>query len=361
MKKLWIMVIAIAFMILVAGTAAAIIITNSGLEKGDKKMSKVDLTKIEALKENGLYAAIDTDRGLIVLKLFYKDTPLTVCNFVGLAEGTLDAAKGKPFYDGVSFHRVIADFMIQGGDPTGTGSGGPGYKFPDEIVENLKHDGPGVLSMANAGPCTNGSQFFITHVETPWLDGKHTVFGRVVEGQNVVDAIQQGDKMNSIKIIRTGDEAKAFKTDQDAFYKYLSDSKESEKRRAEAVAKKMESLIKTKYSPAKLDDDGVYFFVIKQGKGDTPKQGQTLTMKYKGSLLENGKVFDDSDMHKPLEFPVGVGRVIPGFDSQSVKMTLGEKRIIIIPPHLAYGETGAGGVIPPNAYLVFELELLNIK
>lgn len=135
MKKLWIMVIAIAFMILVAGTAAAIIITNSGLEKGDKKMSKVDLTKIEALKENGLYAAIDTDRGLIVLKLFYKDTPLTVCNFVGLAEGTLDAAKGKPFYDGLTFHRVIADFMIQGGDPTGTGSGGPGYKFPDEIVE----------------------------------------------------------------------------------------------------------------------------------------------------------------------------------------------------------------------------------
>ncbi len=360
MKKLWIMIIAIAFMILVAGTAAAIIITNSGMEKGDKRMSKVDL-KMESLKEDGLYAVIDTDKGVIVLKLFYKDTPLTVCNFVGLAEGTLDSAKGKPFYDGVSFHRVIADFMIQGGDPTGTGSGGPGYRFPDEIVENLKHDGPGVLSMANAGPGTNGSQFFITHVETPWLDGKHTVFGRVLEGQNVVDAIQQGDKIKTVKIIRTGDEAKAFKTDQEAFYKYLSNSKESEKRRAEVIAKKMEDLIKTKYPPAKLDDDGVYSFVIKQGKGDTPKQGQTLTMKYKGSLLENGKVFDDSDMHKPLEFPVGVGRVIPGFDSQSSKMTLGEKRIIIIPPHLAYGEAGAGGVIPPNAYLVFELELLNIK
>ena len=162
-------------------------------------------------------------------------------------------------------------------------------------------------------------------------------------------------------IIRTGNEAKAFKTDQEAFYKYLAETKESEKRRAEAFAKKMEDLIKTKYSPAKLDDDGVYSFVVKQGKGDTPKQGQTLTMKYKGSLLENGKVFDDSDMHKPLEFPVGLGRVIPGFDSQSAKMTLGEKRIIIIPPHLAYGEAGAGGVIPPNAYLVFELELLNIK
>ena len=360
MKKLWIMIIAIAFMILVAGTAAAIIITNSGMEKGDKRMSKVDL-KMESLKEDGLYAVIDTDKGVIVLKLFYKDTPLTVCNFVGLAEGTLDAAKGKPFYDGVSFHRVIADFMIQGGDPTGTGSGGPGYRFPDEIVEDLKHDGPGVLSMANAGPGTNGSQFFITHVETPWLDGKHTVFGRVVEGQNVVDSIQQGNKIKTVKIIRTGNEAKAFKTDQEAFYKYLAETKESEKRRAEASAKKMEDLIKTKYSPAKLDDDGVYSFVVKQGKGDTPKQGQTLTMKYKGSLLENGKVFDDSDMHKPLEFPVGLGRVIPGFDSQSAKMTLGEKRIIIIPPHLAYGEAGAGGVIPPNAYLVFELELLNIK
>jgi len=360
MKKLWIMIIAIAFMILVAGTAAAIIITNSGMEKGDKRMSKVDL-KMESLKEDGLYAVIDTDKGVIVLKLFYKDTPLTVCNFVGLAEGTLDAAKGKPFYDGVSFHRVIADFMIQGGDPTGTGSGGPGYRFPDEIVENLKHDGPGVLSMANAGPGTNGSQFFITHVETPWLDGKHTVFGRVLEGQNVVDAIQQGDKMNSIKIIRTGDEAKAFKTDQEAFYKYLAATKESEKRRAEAIAKKMEDLIKTKYPPAKLDDDGVYFFVIKQGKGDTPKQGQTLTMKYKGSLLENGKVFDDTDMRKPFDFPVGLGKVIQGFDSQAAKMTLGEKRIIIIPPHLAYGDASIDGLIPPNSYLVFELELLNIK
>ena len=353
MKKLWIMIIAIAFMILVAGTAAAIIITNSGLEKGDKKMSKVDL-KIEALKEDGLYAVIDTDKGVIVLKLFYKDTPLTVCNFVGLAEGTLDAAKGKPFYDGLTFHRVIADFMIQGGDPLGTGSGGPGYKFPDEIVENLKHDGPGVLSMANAGPGTNGSQFFITHVQTPWLDGKHTVFGRVVEGQNVVDAIQQGDKMNSIKIIRTGDEAKAFKTDQEAFYKYLAATKESEKRR-------MEDLIKTKYPPAKLDDDGVYFFVVKQGNGDSPKQGQTLTMKYKGSLLENGKVFDDTDMREPFKFPVGLGEVIQGFDSQAAKMTLGEKRIIIIPPHLAYGDASIDGLIPPNSYLVFELELLNIK
>ena len=360
MKKLWIMIIAIAFMILVAGTAAAIIITNSGLEKGDKNMSKVDL-KMESLKEDGLYAVIDTDKGVIVLKLFYKDTPLTVCNFVGLAEGTLDAAKGKPFYDGLIFHRVIADFMIQGGDPAGTGSGGPGYRFPDEIVENLKHDGPGILSMANAGPGTNGSQFFITHVETPWLDGKHTVFGRVLEGQNVVDAIQQGDKIKTVKIVRTGDEAKAFKTDQEAFYKYLAETKESEKRRAEAFTKKMEDLIKTKYPPAKLDDDGVYSFVIKQGKGDLPKQGQILKMKYKGSLLENGKVFDDSDMHKPLDFPVGLGKVIPGFDSQSAKMTLGERRIIIIPPHLAYGEAGAGGVIPPNAYLVFELELLNIK
>lgn len=313
------------------------------------------------MSEDGLYAVIDTDRGAMVLKLFYNETPLTVCNFVGLAEGTLDAAKGKPFYDGLIFHRVIADFMIQGGDPTGTGSGGPGYRFPDEIVESLRHDGPGVLSMANAGPGTNGSQFFITHLETPWLDGKHTVFGRVVEGQEVVNAIQQGDKMKSVKIIRTGKEANAFKTDQEAFYKYLSETKESEKRKAEALEKKMEDLIKTKYPPAKKDEDGVYSFIVKEGKGEKPKTGQTLTMKYKGSLLANGKVFDDSDMHKPLEFPVGTGRVIPGFDSQSAKMGLGEKRIIIIPPSLAYGEAGAGGVIPPNAYLVFELELLKIK
>jgi peptidyl-prolyl cis-trans isomerase A (cyclophilin A) len=163
--------------------------------------------------EKGIYAMIKTSKGDIILMLEYQKTPLTVANFIGLAEGKLDnkaKASGIPFYNGLKFHRVIKDFMIQGGDPAGNGSGGPGYKFKDEIVPELKHDRPGILSMANAGPATNGSQFFITHKETPWLDGKHTVFGHVIVGQDVVNAIVQGDTIESIEIKRVGKEAKRF-------------------------------------------------------------------------------------------------------------------------------------------------------
>lgn len=167
-------------------------------------------------RPDGLYARFATTKGTIVARLFFDRTPVTVGNFVGLAEGTLpwrDAAgqaRQSRYYDGLIFHRVIADFMIQGGDPLGKGYGGPGYQFPDEFRSDLKHDKPGILSMANAGPNTNGSQFFITHVPTPWLDGKHTVFGEVVEGQSVVDAIAQGDKILSLTIERVGQAARAF-------------------------------------------------------------------------------------------------------------------------------------------------------
>jgi cyclophilin family peptidyl-prolyl cis-trans isomerase len=170
---------------------------------------------------DGLYAKFITSKGDILINLEFERTPVTVANFVGLAEGTKDSNRGKGvrFYDGLTFHRVIPNFMIQGGDPAGNGSGGPGYKFPNEIDSTLKHDVPGVLSMANAGPGTNGSQFFITHVKTPWLDGKHTVFGHVIEGQDVVNAIRQGDTIKSIIIIRIGIKATAFKADQDSFDK----------------------------------------------------------------------------------------------------------------------------------------------
>lgn len=171
------------------------------------------------MQEEGLFAEFHTGKGRIVASLEFEKTPLTVTNFVALAEGKLDTKtrKGQPFFEGLAFHRVIPDFMIQGGCPRGDGRGDPGYRFRDEFDEELRHDRPGVLSMANAGPGTNGSQFFITHTATPWLDGKHTVFGQVIEGQDVVDAIQQGDVIEKVVIVRKGERAEAFQADQEAF------------------------------------------------------------------------------------------------------------------------------------------------
>ena len=252
---------------------------------------------------DGLYAQIDTKKGEILLELFYEQTPLTVINFAGLAEGNIhlggaDQPTGTPFYDGLKFHRVIKDFMIQGGCPLGTGSGGPGYTFPDEIVSSLKHNGPGILSMANAGPGTNGSQFFITHVATPHLDGKHTVFGKVVTGQDVVDSVEKDDKINKISIIRVGKDAEAFKTDQQAFDAALKALKEKE------FAK-----IYQKWPEAQQTPSGLFYVVKQEGSGPTPKPGTTISAHYTGRLLENDMKFDSSyDRGEPLKFEVGIGR-----------------------------------------------------
>jgi peptidylprolyl isomerase len=311
---------------------------------------------------NGLFARIRTDRGDIVVQLEFQKTPLTVCNFVALAEGKMNVTGGKPYYDGLTFHRVIADFMIQGGDPQGTGSGGPGYRFPDEIVSSLRHDGPGILSMANAGPGTNGSQFFITHKDTPWLDGNHTVFGRVVEGQDVVNAIRQGDKIKSVSIIRNGSLATQFKADQASFDSLLREINAAAADRAKNQRDADIAQISAKYPNATQSPSGVKYIVEKKGTGAKPTAGKTVQVHYKGSFL-SGQVFDSSDIQgRPIEFQVGMGAVIKGWDEMILDMQIGEKRVAVIPPELAYGERGAGGgVIPPNSFLVFEMELVSVK
>ncbi|MEE4353377.1 MAG: peptidylprolyl isomerase [Desulfatiglans sp.] len=311
---------------------------------------------------DGLYAKIVTDRGDILLALEFEKTPLTVANFVGLAEGAKDSNRGKGvrFYDGLVFHRVIKDFMIQGGCPLGTGRGGPGYKFPDEFHPNLRHEGPGILSMANAGPGTNGSQFFITHKATPWLDDRHTVFGRVVTGQEVVDTIRKGDAIKRVSIIRVGEEAKTFATDQTAFEKLLKQTEDKEAKKRMEAEQRQRALILQKWPKAVTTPSGLMYVVTGKGSGDkTPKPGTRLTVHYTGTLL-NGKKFDSSvDRGKPFSFDVGRGRVIKGWDEAFLSMTKGEERTLIIPPNLAYGSRGAGGVIPPNAYLVFYVKLLD--
>ncbi len=313
--------------------------------------------------EEGLYAAFDTSKGEIIVKLFYKKVPLTVTNFVGLAEGTKDSnkEKGTPFYDGLKFHRVIKDFMIQGGDPQGTGSGGPGYRFPDEFDPTLKHDGPGILSMANAGPNTNGSQFFITHKATPWLDNKHSVFGKVVSGQDVVDKIEQNDVIKTVRILRIGEEAKKFKADQSSFEKLEGKAKERIAKEIREAEAEQAELIKKKWPDAKKTASGLLYVVTKEGSGEKPKKGQKVKAHYTGTLLDGSKFDSSRDRGKPFEFPVGMGRVIKGWDEAFLDMKKGEKRILIIPYHLAYGERGRPPRIPPKATLVFDVELIDFN
>ena len=309
--------------------------------------------------QDGLYAKFNTTKGEILVALEYTKTPGTVGNFVALAEGNLENSarpQGKPYYDGLKFHRVIPDFMIQGGCPQGTGTGNPGYKFDDEFHPDLKHDGPGVLSMANAGPGTNGSQFFITHVETPWLDNNHTVFGKVQSGQEVVDAISQGDAIESLEIIRVGAEAEdfnaveAFRTFEGAREKRLAE----EKAKAEAELEKLAAgFDKT--------DSGLRYQIIQKGDGVQAEKGKTVSVHYKGQLSD-GTVFDSSyKRNQPIDFALGVGQVIPGWDEGIGLLKVGDKARFVIPSHLAYGSAGAGGVIPPNATLIFDVELMNVK
>lgn len=309
--------------------------------------------------QEGLYAKFHTVKGEILVQLEFEKTPGTVGNFVGLAEGNLEnKAKpmGEPYYDGLKFHRVIPDFMIQGGDPKGTGTGGPGYTFDDEFHPDLKHDRPGILSMANAGPGTNGSQFFITHIATPWLDGKHTVFGHVVEGQDVVDAIEQNDKIEKLEIIREGEKAQNFNAVEE-FRQFTGAKAEREA----AARKQQEELLGELSQGFQKTSSGLRYKIEEKGSGPKAEKGKTVSVHYKG-MLPDGSVFDSSyKRNQPIDFPLGKGHVIAGWDEGIQLLNVGDKARFVIPPHLAYGERGAGGVIPPNATLIFDVELVAVK
>ncbi len=312
---------------------------------------------------DGLYAEINTNKGSILLSLEYQKTPMTVGNFVGLEEGKIKntaKAEGVPYYDGIKFHRVIKDFMVQSGCPLGTGTGDPGYKFPDEIVPELKHSGPGILSMANAGAGTNGSQFFITHKETPWLDGKHTVFGHVVEGQDVVNKIEQDDVIQTVKIYRKGKDAEKF--DGAKSFKEISENwskVQSEKDKAAKDNFSKEML--AKFPGAKSTDSGLLYILENEGTGEHPVSGKTVAVHYTGTLLDGTKFDSSLDRGEPIEFVLGEGRVIKGWDEGIALLKKGGKAKLIIPYYLGYGEQGYPGVIPPKATLIFDVELVDVK
>ncbi|WP_310557015.1 peptidylprolyl isomerase [Flavobacterium sp.] len=382
-----------------------LVMGNSYAQKGKTpiKKGKPNTTKKATPKTvvNGIFAEFDTSKGKIVIELEYAKTPITVANFISLAEGTNTIVKaelkGKPYYNGLKFHRVIKDFMIQGGDPLGNGMGDPGYKFKDEFTD-LKHDKAGILSMANSGVATNGSQFFITHKATPHLDGKHTVFGKLVSGMDVVNKIEQNDIINKVVISRQGAAAKAFKATK-LFSDYYATKGDDDKKQAllnaernkaqleaqaaakkeytlkyaSVIAEKVASLAKVRATSTKTDS-GLEYFITKD-TGKKPVDGATIYVHYAG-FLEDGTLFDSSyeEVNKTCgkfdqnranaggyaPFPFQMGNkagLIPGFLEGINMLSFGDKATFFIPSKLGYGAQGAGNVIPPNANIIFEVEI----
>jgi len=347
-----------------------------------KKMN-VDKETYEGLKD-GLYANFQTSKGNMIVKFEDKKAPVTVANFVGLAEGKIEnnaKAKGVPYYDGTIFHRVIKDFMIQGGDPKGTGMGDPGYKFDDE-KNDLQHTGKGILSMANSGPNTNGSQFFITEVATPWLDGRHTIFGEVVNGKEVIDSIANVEKgpqdkpktdivLEKVSVFTKGDEYKNYdaaaifnegkgkiqENNKAAMAKIEADKK----KKAEEFAANQQKLVDDLKAGMQVTPSGLYYKITKTTDGIVPQRGDEVAVHYAGKLVD-GTEFDSSfKRNQPIDIPIGVGQVIKGWDEGIMLLKEGEAATLLIPSDLGYGSAGAGGVIPPNAWLIFDVELVNVK
>jgi peptidylprolyl isomerase len=307
--------------------------------------------------DDGLYAKMQTNRGEVLLKLTFEKTPLTVINFVGLATGQKksNAKAGKPFYDGLKFHRVIDNFMVQGGDPKGTGAGGPGYQFIDELTD-LKHDKAGTLSMANSGANTNGSQFFITHEPTPWLDGKHTVFGYVVKGMNVVNKIKKNDTIQSLKIIRIGKKAQNFKTDEKAFQAQKNTIATQIKAKNQHTKQAFQNFISKKYPKAVLDKNNYFSLALKTGKGKMPNTGDLVKVSL---TIQAGDGTILRPTGEPVQFAAGMGRIIRVIDKSVLQMKTGEKRQLIVAYNEVYGSKKINN--RKDEILIFTLELLSIN
>jgi cyclophilin family peptidyl-prolyl cis-trans isomerase len=340
--------------------------------------------------EDGIYAEFVTNKGTFIAVLHHEQTPMTVANFVDLAEGKNgmvdEQYKDKPFFDGMVFHRVIKDFMIQGGDPLGNGTGGPGYRFPDEIVQELRHDSKGILSMANSGPATTGSQFFITVRPTPHLDGGHAVFGEIVKGMEIVEEISlvptaQGDRpvdpviIEKLNIIRKGN------VKLDSFEKQMENI-EKERKDKEARVNKVKETKAAEFAALKEKatefPTGLKMHFTRQGDGVQPQEGQQVLINYEG-YLTNGSLFDSSKLEVAKEYEMVDQRrlnanqyapmpadyslnadLIAGFKEGMLKMKVGDEAVLFIPSHLGYGESGAGNVIPPNADLIFVIEIVDV-
>jgi peptidyl-prolyl cis-trans isomerase A (cyclophilin A) len=336
---------------------AAFFIQFAAFSQSKKQINKMDQDFL-ASQVDGIYAKFETSKGNIYTNLEHKKTPLTVANFIGLAEGSMpnkSKAAGIPFYNGLKFHRVIPNFMIQGGCPLGTGTGDPGYKFADEFDASLTHSGPGILSMANSGPGTNGSQFFITHVATPWLNNKHSIFGHVIKGQEVVDAILQGDSLISIQILRKGAEAEAF----DGAKKFAEEQANAAKKMAEKEAAMKIAAEKASAEFKNVTPSGLKYIVISEGTGPKPVATSNVKVHYTG-MLTDGTIFDSSVKRgTPIDF--GLNQVIPGWTEGVQLMNEGSKYKLYIPYMLGYGEQGYPGVIPPKSDLIFEVELIKIN
>lgn len=332
----------------------------------------------------GLYAVITTAKGDIVCELEYQKAPVTVASFVGLAEGKIKNTfkkPGQPYFDGLTFHRVEPGFVIQGGDPAGNGSGGPGYQFNNEIVPDLKHDRPGTLAMANAGPNTNGSQFYITFQATPQLDGHYSVFGYVVQGMSTVQQVAKGEKIESVKIVKVGPDATAFdaaktfdgkatdpaKAGADMEQKKADFKKQYAAHMAQIVQAnagyqaEWDKKVKAKFPTAKKTATGLYYIITTPGTGKKAEQFDNVKVHYTGTLW-TGKKFDSSvDRGQPLPLMLGVGKVIPGWDEGIALLHQGGKGKLIIPFYLAYGDQSPGADIPAKSDLIFDVELVEVQ